>query len=74
MNVEEFRDLVFDWLAEPMAHMGCSGPPLCKIKGCESKGEHDTGLATFKGVIEATVDDKTFSIRIEEQHGRVAQE
>lgn len=73
VNVEQLRDFVYDCLEEPLAQMGCAGPPECEIEGCTSKGEHDTGLAMFQGVIEVAIDDKTFLIRIEEQ-GRVAQE
>jgi hypothetical protein len=44
--------------------MGGAGPPDCDQEGCESKGEHDTFLDLNQGVIEVTVDDQEFEIKV----------
>ena len=66
MNVHDFRDFVFDLLAEPLARMDCAGPPECEDQECVEVAKHDTSLCMSGGVIEATIDDRTFRIRIDE--------
>ena len=64
MNNDDLRNLIFDLLSEPIGHMGCAGPPTCGLPGCKSTGEHDTGLSMASGVIEVTIDDQEFEIRV----------
>jgi len=66
MDLDAVRELVYEWLSEPVAQMGCAGPPEGTLPDCKSEGKHDTGLGMFSGVIELTIDDKTFTIRVEE--------
>ena len=64
MNVDDVRELVFKALAEPIAHLGCAGPPECELEGCTSTGDHDTFLAMRQDVIEVTIDDQEYEIRV----------
>lgn len=66
MTLDEVRELVYNWLEEPVGEMGCAGPPECKLADCKSEGKHDTGLGMFQGVIELFIDDKVFNITITE--------
>jgi len=63
VNVDDVRELVFEALAEPIARLGCAGPPTCEHSDCEG-GKHDTGLGMFEGVIEVTIDDQEYEIRV----------
>ena len=60
-TVEGFRDFLYDLLEEPIGELGCAGPPVCTM--CPG-GAHDTGLGTFSGVIEVTIDDQEYEILV----------
>ena len=64
MNINELRDLVFESLAEPICQLGCAGPPTCKQEGCDSKGQHDTGLSMVRGVVYVEIDDARYRIDV----------
>lgn len=64
MNIDEVREFVFEALSDPMACMGCIGPPECKFD-CEPGGpKYDTGLGTFNGVIELEIDGQAYEVKI----------
>lgn len=64
---EDLRDLIFESLVEPIAELGCIGPPKCKQPDCKG-GQHSTGLGMFEGVIEVEIDDDVFEINISKQN------
>jgi len=64
VNIDDLRSLIFECLSDPIAHLGCAGPPECKQEGCTSTGERDTSLSMRQGVIEVTIDDQEYEIRV----------
>ena len=64
MDIHALRDFIFERLADPIAELGCAGPPECRFLDCGSKGEHDTGLSMMAGVIEVMIDDQEYEIRV----------
>jgi len=63
VDIDDLRKLIFDRLTDPIACLGCAGPPECEHE-CEPGEKHDTFLAMCQGVIEVTIDDQEFEIRV----------
>ena len=63
MDVDTVREFVFEALCDPMACLGCAGPPECKHE-CEPGPKYDTGLGTFKGVIELEIDGQLYEVHV----------
>jgi hypothetical protein len=64
MNIDWLRNLIFDRISDPIAHLGCAGPPECTFPDCKSEGEHDTFLSMTSGKIEVQIDDQEFEIHV----------
>ena len=60
-TLEGFKAWLYDLLEKPVGELGCAGPPECAT--CPG-GVHDTGLGMFSGVIEVTIDDHEYEIRV----------
>lgn len=63
-TLERFKAWLYDLLEEPVAELGCAGPPECAT--CPG-GVHHTGLGMFQGVIEVTIDDQEYELRVTKQ-------
>jgi hypothetical protein len=61
MDVHDVREFVFEALADPVACLGCVGPPECKHE-CEPGPKYSTGLATINGVIELEIDGQVYEV------------
>lgn len=60
-TLKGFKAWLYDLLEEPIGELGCAGPPECST--CPG-GVHDTGLGMYSGVIEVTIDDQEYEIRV----------